>query len=116
MKALVVFSGVVALAMGLNACHQNAVDPTATDGSARTSSVSSGTATGPRSLTAVDVASLPAAVTSYISTNYAGATIKEAKKDSNGEYAVAITLNNARKVLLFKALSRVILLIVNFNK
>lgn len=103
MKGFVVFSCVVAFVLGLNACTNNSVDPTTTDGAARTSSITSGTATGPHSLTTVDASSLPAAITSYISTNYTGATVKEAKKDGNGNYAVVITLNNMVKLLLFKA-------------
>ncbi|GAB4020754.1 hypothetical protein GCM10028773_26960 [Spirosoma koreense] len=91
-----------ALLVGLNACNKNAVDPASTDGSARNSSVTSQTATGPKSLTTVDVSSLPATVTTYISTNYAGATIKEAKKDMAGNFVVVISLNHAVKLLLFK--------------
>lgn len=103
MKALVVFSCMVALVVGLDACNQNSVDPATLDGSARISSATSGTATGLHSLTLVDVSSLPAAITSYVSTNYAGATIKEAGKDGSGSYAVVISLNSTVKVLLFKA-------------
>lgn len=103
MKSLVVFGCMAALVASLSSCNKNSVDPTTTDGSARTSSVSSGTAVGSHSLTTVDVSSLPASVTSYISTNYAGATIKEAKKDANGNFVLLITLNSTLKLLLFKA-------------
>ena len=103
MKALVVFSCLAALVVSLNACNKNSVDPTATDGSARASLITSGTATGPHGLTAVDVSSLPASITSYISTKYAGATLKKADKDAKGNYAVLITVSNTGKVLLFKA-------------
>lgn len=102
MKTLVVFGGMVAFVLGVIACNQNSVDPT-TDGSARTSSISSGTATGAHSLTTVDVSSLPAAITSYVSTNYAGATIKGAEKDGSGSYAVLISQSSKIKLLLFKA-------------
>ncbi|MVM32871.1 hypothetical protein GO755_22720 [Spirosoma sp. HMF4905] len=102
MKTLLVFSCVVALVVGLNACNKTAVDPTA-DASARSSTVTSTSLTGPHSLTAVDVASLPAAITTYITTNYAGATIKDARKDADGNFLIAITVNNSLKLLLFKA-------------
>ncbi|UFH55731.1 hypothetical protein [Spirosoma sp. KNUC1025] len=103
MKTLFVFSCMVALVVGINACNNNAVDPTTTDGSARSSSVTSGTVTGPHNLTTVDVSTLPAAVTSYISTNYAGATIKDARKDDQGRYLVAITVSSVVKLLVFNA-------------
>ncbi|WP_338871123.1 PepSY-like domain-containing protein [Spirosoma sp. SC4-14] len=103
MKALFVFSCMAALVLSLNACNHNAVDPSSTDGSARSSGVVSGTATGPGSLTSVDVSTLPSAITTYINTNYAGATIKEAGTDPKGNYVVIITLNNELRLLAFKA-------------
>lgn len=103
MKALFVFSCMAALVLSLNACNHNAVDPSTTDGSARSSGVASGTATGPGSLTSVDVSKLPSAITTYINTNYAGATIKEAGTDPQGNYLVIITLNNELKLLAFKS-------------
>ncbi|GAB4021892.1 hypothetical protein GCM10028808_68020 [Spirosoma migulaei] len=102
MKTLLVFSCVVALVVGLNACNKTAVDPT-DDASARTSGVTSSSLTGPHNLTVVAVSSLPAAVTTYITTNYAGATIKDARTDADGNFLVAITVNNSLKLLLFKA-------------
>lgn len=54
-------------------------------------------------LTKIDVSTLPAAVTSYINTNYAGATIKEAGKDSQGAFIVRIESGNTRKTLAFNA-------------
>lgn len=101
MKTLLVFSCVAALAVGLNACNKSSVDPDS-DSAARHGVVST-SATGPHSLTTVDAASLPASITTYISTNYAGATIKEALKGPEGNYAVAITVNGVVKLLLFKA-------------
>ena len=56
---------------------------------------------GPGSLTAVAAADLPATITSYITTNYAGATIKLAGKDAKGSYFVAIQLNGLNKALQF---------------
>ena len=102
MKTLLVFSCVAALIVGLNACSKSSVDPD-TSASARSSGTTSTSATGPLSLTVVDVSSLPTAVTTYITTNYAGATIKDARKDANGDFLIAITVNNSLKLLLFKA-------------
>lgn len=103
MKTLLVFSFVAALAVGMSSCNKTSVDPADADASARTTATTSTSATGPLSVTVVDAASLPAAITTYITTNYAGATVKEALKDSNGDYAVAIVQNNILKLLLFKA-------------
>ncbi|MBN8821635.1 MULTISPECIES: PepSY-like domain-containing protein [unclassified Spirosoma] len=103
MKTLLVFSFVAALAVGMSSCNKTSVDPTDTDASARTTATTSSSATGPHSVTVVDAASLPTAITTYITTNYAGATIKEALKDSSGDYAVAIVQNNILKLLVFKA-------------
>lgn len=41
-------------------------------------------------LTTIDVASLPSAVTTYVSTNYAGATIEKAYNDKDGNIIVTI--------------------------
>lgn len=103
MKALLVFSCVAALVVSLNACNRSSVDPSAADASARSASVESTSLTGPHNLTVVETATLPAAVTTYITTNYAGATIKEALKDEKGNFVVAITVNSSLKLLLFKA-------------
>ncbi|MFD2934609.1 PepSY-like domain-containing protein [Spirosoma flavum] len=103
MKTLLVLSCLAALVVSLNACNNNSVDPTTADAAARSGGVVSTSLTGPHSLTAVNVTSLPAAITTYISTNYAGATVKEALKDAKGDYVVAITVNSVVKLLLFKA-------------
>ncbi|WP_080058685.1 PepSY-like domain-containing protein [Spirosoma aerolatum] len=103
MKTLLVFSFVAALAVGMSSCNKTSVDPTDTDASARTTATTSSSATGPHSVTVVNAASLPTAITTYITTNYAGATIKEALKDSSGNYAVAIVQNNMLKLLVFQA-------------
>lgn len=102
-----VFLGLLALAgLGLSACeqNQNAVDP-ATDGTtaaARLLADSTGFHCRD-SLTKVDVATLPASITGYITTNYAGATINYAAKDDKDNILVAITQNDDRKALLFNA-------------
>ncbi|QRR03688.1 hypothetical protein [Dyadobacter sandarakinus] len=54
-------------------------------------------------LTRVDSAALPAAITGYITTHYAGASIRVAATNAAGEYFVAATLNGTEKVLLFNA-------------
>ncbi|GAB3955702.1 hypothetical protein GCM10028805_43910 [Spirosoma harenae] len=101
MKKLLLFSVVAALIGGLMSCSKNSVDPSA-DASARTTGTVSTSLTGPHNFTVVDASSLPAAITTFITTNYAGASVKEAVKDDKGNYLVAITLNNTLKLLLFK--------------
>lgn len=54
-------------------------------------------------ITSVDPAALPAAIVTYISTNYVDATIKFAGKDTQGQYVVGISLNNVETGLLFDA-------------
>ncbi|MFD2573116.1 PepSY-like domain-containing protein [Spirosoma soli] len=84
-------------------CNQNgAVSPT-DDAATNTARLASDT-TGffcRDSITKVAVADLPATITSYITTNYAGATINYAAKDDAGNFVVAITQNDQRKALLF---------------
>ncbi|MBO0936189.1 PepSY-like domain-containing protein [Fibrella sp. HMF5335] len=53
------------------------------------------------SLTVVAVSALPAAITTYITANYAGATVDLAATDANRGYLVMITQNSQRKTLLF---------------
>lgn len=54
--------------------------------------------------TAIDASALPAAVTTYITTKYAGATIKAAGKNSTGQFKVVIQPTNGRTIdLLFAA-------------
>ncbi len=53
------------------------------------------------SLAKVAVSALPAAITSYITTNYASATINGAVNDPDRGYIVMITQNGQRKSLLF---------------
>ncbi|MGA0560734.1 PepSY-like domain-containing protein [Larkinella sp. VNQ87] len=49
----------------------------------------------------IAVTELPSAITSYISTNYAGAEIKTAAQDSTRGYLVMITVDDQNKTLLF---------------
>ncbi len=53
------------------------------------------------SLTKVAVSALPATITTYITANYAGATVDVAAKDANRGYVVMITQAGVRKALLF---------------
>jgi hypothetical protein len=54
-------------------------------------------------LTEVAVADLPATITSYITTTYAGAEIKKAGINADGQYFVGILFDSKVKVLLFNA-------------
>ena len=54
-------------------------------------------------LTKVEVSALPAAITAYVTSNYAGAEIKIAASNEAGEYFVGITVNDTVKLLLFNA-------------
>lgn len=57
----------------------------------------------PEKVTKIAVNELPAAVSSYIATTYAGATVDYAAKDDAGNFLVAITQNSEAKALLFNA-------------
>ena len=52
-------------------------------------------------LTKVEVASLPASVTSYVAANYAGAEIKHAGKNEAGEFFVMLIVDSKPVVLVF---------------
>jgi hypothetical protein len=54
-------------------------------------------------LTAIDPATLPVAITSYINTNYAGSAIKFAGKDDKGQIVVGLTVGTVETGLLFDA-------------
>lgn len=54
-------------------------------------------------LTEVAVADLPATITGYVTTNYAGATVKHAGKNEAGEYFVMLAVGGKPVVLLFNA-------------
>ena len=54
-------------------------------------------------LTTVEVSALPAAITTYITANYANAEIKQAGTNADGEYFVAILIDSKVKILLFNA-------------
>jgi Putative beta-lactamase-inhibitor-like, PepSY-like len=54
-------------------------------------------------LTAIDPSALPATITSYINTNYAGSAIKFAGKDDKGQIVVGLTVGTVETGLLFDA-------------
>lgn len=56
-----------------------------------------------KKVTKIAVNELPATVSSYITTTYAGAAIDYAAKDDSGNFLVAITQNGEPKALLFNA-------------
>lgn len=67
-------------------------------------------------LTPIDSTALPSKVISYISTNYAGAQVKFAAKDSLGQYVVGILLNSAHTGLLFDASGNFVQVIEKYGK
>ena len=96
----------------LAACTQTSVDPTAANSAeARIASVTStsavsGTCVKGSSETVVSAESLPAAVLTYLSTNYAGYTLVQAEQGTNLNggatyYEVTFTYNGATKELHF---------------
>ncbi len=97
----------VGFALTMNACNndQSSVAPddsaTAT-GAARAATDSAGFHCK-KKLTKIETSALPAAVTSFISTSYAGATVDYAATDESGNYFVGITQDGTRKALLFNA-------------
>ena len=54
-------------------------------------------------LTSVDITLLPADISAYITTNYAGAVIKKAGTDANGNYFIMIDFNGKPLILVFNA-------------
>ena len=93
---------------GLYSCNSTSstVDPTETDellGAARIGAQASGQLSG-SAITPVSTSALPAAVKTYIASNYAGYTVDKAAKGSDGSFLVVIE-NAAKehKALLFDA-------------
>ncbi len=57
-----------------------------------------------KDLTAIDIATLSATITTYISTTYAGSTVTKAYTDANGNFFVVVTKADGTKVaVLFDA-------------
>lgn len=57
----------------------------------------------PPKLDSIAISSLPTTITTYISSNYAGATVQKAGKDKDGNFVVLISQNNTPKGLLFNS-------------
>ncbi len=73
------------------------VRPDSTKGHSRPDSVKGS------KLTKVEVSALPTAITGYITATYAGYEIKEAAKNEEGLYYVAIASTDTRRLLVFNA-------------
>lgn len=67
-------------------------------------------------LTSVDIATLPATITTYINANYAGSTIKFAGKDEKGQYVVGVSLNSVETGLLFDANGAFVQTLAHYGK
>ena len=67
-------------------------------------------------LTSVEIASLPATITSYVNKNYAGSTIKFAGKDEKGQIVVGVFLSNVETGLLFDANGMFVQALTHYGK
>ncbi|MBC8154256.1 MAG: PepSY-like domain-containing protein [Bacteroidetes bacterium] len=105
MKKLLTASLIAVLGLvGLYGCDTiSSVDSASVLESSRLGAAIADSMGRPCSLTKVDISTLPAATTNYITANYAGSTITEAAKASNGTFVVMITVGTTRKVLQFNA-------------
>lgn len=87
-----------AISIGFTSCDKSDVSPSTDESAyvdfmflATTADSSKTTHNGKKcNLTEVDVASLPAAITSYVSTNYAGATVDRAGTTTEGNYVLHV--------------------------
>ena len=107
MKSKLIIGCIALMGLSLYGCNQNqvAVDP-ATEESALSGARVTSDSAGffcKQKLTKVATADLPATITSFISTSYAGATIEYAAKDDTGRFYVGIVQNSQPKALLFNA-------------
>ena len=110
MKQQLILALTVLITVVVVACNQNDVSPTnasvSTLATARIGGVTSGTATRGNSETVITASELPAAVITYLSTNYAGYTLVQAEQGINGRdgstyYEVTFTLNGTQQELHF---------------
>ncbi len=116
MKQQLILALTVLIALVVVACNQNGVSPdrstsgstlaTARIGGVMSSSAASCTATRGNSETVITASQLPAAVLTYLSTNFAGYTLVQAeqglsRKDGKTYYEVKFTLNGVTKELHF---------------
>ncbi len=103
MKKLIIASFVAGLSLVfLYGCNSKLVDSSALS-SARLGAAITDSVGRPCSLTKVEVSALSATITNYIAANYAGSTVTEAAKASNGTFVVMIIVSTSRKVLQFNA-------------
>ncbi len=115
MKQYLILALTALIAIGIVSCNQNGVSPTDSTttslSSARIAGVTSttgnnGTLTCGSSETVITADQLPAAVLTYLTTNYAGYTLVQAEQGTNLRnsatyYEVKFTLNGATKELHF---------------
>ena len=110
MKKQLILALTALIAVVVVACNQNGVSPDSiaatTLANARIANVTSGTVTGGNSETVITADQLPAAVLTYLSTNYVGYTLVQAEQGTNGRdgttyYEVKFTLNGTTKELHF---------------
>jgi Putative beta-lactamase-inhibitor-like, PepSY-like len=66
-------------------------------------------------LTSIDVATLPAAIVTYINANYAGAIIKFAGKDDKGQIVVGLTVGTVETGLLFDSAGKFVQKLENYH-
>ena len=110
-KALFLLTAVTGLFLA--SCNNQEVAPDSIDdvlasveaSAARTAAVNDTVTKGKckGKLTSVEIASLPATITTYVNKNYAGSTIKFAGKDEKGQIVVGVFLSNVETGLLFDA-------------
>lgn len=67
-------------------------------------------------LTSIEITALPATITTYVNTNYAGSTIKFAGKDEKGQTVVGVSLNNVETGLLFDVNGVFVQNLANYGK
>lgn len=104
MKKVLLIGLVAAAGFGLYGCNQDKQSVSADSALVDASSArlaASLTGGGKVKLTKVDVSTLPAEVLAYIATNYAGAEIKHAGKDADGNLVVMVSVASTPKALLF---------------
>lgn len=96
--------------VGLTSCDKSTVDPSDDEAAYTdflffaTADSSNGHGHHRHNLTEIEISALPANVTSYISSNYSGATIDKAAVSDSGKYSVRITFaDSTHKGLLFDA-------------
>ena len=107
MRTLMLCGLLAFAAITLNSCSQNAVSPDTTAASARASSTTAVSSTTANTEVVITQDKLPAAVLTYLTTNYAGYTFVQAEQGTDAKgatyYEVQFTLNGVTKELHFDA-------------